>query len=198
VASPDVSLGVVSTEDRWFFRAVQEEPAHDPVRLLVPYGWVARSALFRALPQTLDPRRLAALDARRGEFPRAPSLEKCIAEAVFERVRRRVVPSAPSRLRCTFAALDAVSAMRFAVEWFPEQLFDEHGLSDLHAIRVRTAGSPWIALDMNLFFVPVRIGQSEHRNAHALAATAKRARRYWAGEQSREPAVEILAESLAF
>jgi hypothetical protein len=198
VTSLEIALGVVSIEDRWFYRAVDEEPSHDPVRLLVPYDWVARSALFRRLPPTLDPRHLAELDALRRDYPRYPSLEKCVGEAIYERVRRRVAPSAPSRLRCTFAALDAVSAMKFAVEWYEEVLFDEHGLSDFHAIRVRTAGSPWIAVDMNLFSIPVRIGQSQQRNAHALAAAAKRARRYWAGEHSRAPVVEILAESLAY
>jgi hypothetical protein len=80
----------------------------------------------------------------------------------------------------------------------PEPEFDEHSLSEFGTLRVRTGGAPWIAVDMSPFFVPEEIGESAVANDRALERTERRAERYWRGERSRRPFVEILATSLAF
>jgi hypothetical protein len=189
----DVKLGTVSTEDRAFYWAFREEP--DPsYRLLTPQLWMRRARLFRELPRDLDPAALARLYLRRDEYPRYPRLESCVAEAVFEAVRTRVAPDAPSRLECLFAALDAESAARFAIEWL-EPTFDFHGISDIGTLRVRTRGAPWIALDMNLV-AAAEIDELEEANAWSLDRIRKSAERYWRGERSRRPFVEVLAMSL--
>jgi hypothetical protein len=189
------ALGVVSTEERLLYRAYLEEP-ESADRLLRPVEWLASSALFRNVPQDIDPGALARLHLRRDEFERWPTLEKCVAEAVYERTRVRVRPDAPSRLHCLFAALDAESAMAFAIDWMPEPIFDEHGLSDLGAMQVRTNGARWIAVDMNLFGIPERIDASEIGNDYALRSTGKRAEKYWSGQCSKRVFVEVLADSL--
>jgi hypothetical protein len=195
VDAVDVELAVVNTDERALFWAyVGEEP--DPrYRLLTPQLWVSRSRLFRELPRDLDPAALARLAARRADYPRWPTLEKCVGEAVFEQARRILLPPAPSRLSCLFAALDAESAASFAIEWMPPD-FDHHGRGDVATLRVRTGGARWVALDMHLFYVPREIGESAEANEHALRRTWKRAARYWRGETSSEPFVEVLATSL--
>jgi hypothetical protein len=197
VAVPaNLELGVVSTEDRTFFWSFVQEP--DPsYALLTPQLSIRRTRLFRELPRDLDPGALARLRLRREEYARRPSLEKCVAEAVFERVRARVAPAAPSRLSCLFAAVDAESAARFAIRWLPDPEFDDHGFSDVGALRVRTGGAPWVAVDMSLFFLPEAIGDSETANERALERTTLRAERYWRGDRGGRPFVEVLATSLA-
>jgi hypothetical protein len=195
-ASRDLQLGVVSTEERVLFWSFMQGPDLAE-RLLTPQLTIQRSRLFRELPRDLDPDALARLHARRSEYPRWPGIEKCVAEAVFERVRRRVLPEAPSRLTCLYAGLDPESAARFAIEWMPEPAFDEHGRSDIGTLRVRTGGAPWIAVDMSLFFLPESIGESDLVNEWALERTHQRAERYWRGESSKQPFVEVLATALA-
>lgn len=189
------ALGVVSTEERALYRAYLEEP-ESADRVLRPSDWLASSALYRCLPRDLDLGALERLHERRGDFERWPTLEKCVAEAVYDRTRVRVRPDSPSRLHCLFAALDAESAMAFAIDWMPEPIFDEHGLSDLGAMPVRTNGARWIAVDMNLFTIPERIGESEIGNDYALRSTEKRAEKYWSGQRSKRVFVEVLADSL--
>jgi hypothetical protein len=67
----------------------------------------------------------------------------------------------------------------------------------LGTLRVRTGGAPWIAVDMHLFFLPEWFSDSAIANELALERIRKRALRYWRGERSRQPFVEVLATSLA-
>jgi len=54
----------------------------------------------------------------------------------------------------------------------------------------------WVALDMHLFGIPSAITRDAGSNAAALAEVEALAERYWRGEQSDAPFVEVLAEKL--
>ena len=193
-----VQLGVVSNEelrDLYWSTATFAFPQTNE-RVILPRQWVGDSQLFGLLGAELDPARLAELDARRGEFDPEPTLEKCVAEAIYETVRQRLLPDAPSRLDCLFAALNVNGALEFAARYGPPLVFDEKGMSTSGVVPVATADGCWVALDMHLFDIPQAIGPDEAANAQELHRLSAEAERYWRGEQSDTVFVEVLAEKL--
>lgn len=165
-------------------------------RVVMPREWVISSPLYEQVAANLDADRLAHFDQQRDAFDAAPTLEKCVSEAVYERVREQILPDAPSRLRCLWAALDAGAAMQFAQVYLPPPVFDAEGFGNIVAMPVSTADGKWVALDMHLFEIPQSINSDAETNAAALSHIEDRARRYWSGEQSEDLFVEVLAEKL--
>jgi hypothetical protein len=127
------------------------------------------------------PESLSALGARRAEFDDTPTLEKCVSEAVFEQVRERVLPGAPSRLNCLFAAPNLATAMEIWGEYVPAPRFDAEGMGLGGAVPVSTADGRWVAVDLRLFeFRPssARLSTLTARPtrsnvAHRLASSAR-------------------------
>lgn len=192
-------LGVVSSDEmRGLYWATTTFAFPQTVeRVILPREWVGASQLFCALPSDLDAEQITALAGRRSQFAAEPSLEKCVGEAVYEQVRQRVLPSAPSRLRCLFAALDMLAAIEFAQLYLPASAFEpEGGIGHHGAMPVSTADGKWVALDMHLFEVPTALGADSESNAESIESVEAQAERYWRGEQSSELFVEILAERL--
>lgn len=191
-------LGQVSTEEKrhLYWAVTSFSFPKTAERLILPRQWVAASALFRELENDPDPARIAELHKRRTEFDAAPTLEKCVGEAVYEHVRQRVLPSAPSRLECLFAALDIFGAIEFSQVYLPPPTFNTSGMSEGGATPVSTADGNWVAADMRLFEIPTNLGSDPPLNAQAIRETETLANRYWRGEQSSDLFVEILAERL--
>jgi hypothetical protein len=163
--------------------------------VLAPRRWVAESPLYQAVAHELGAERIAELHARRAEFAPAPSVEKCVAEAIYEQRRRELVPRAPSRLDCLFAAEDAIAAIDFLAAYGAPLQFDASGMSESGAMPVSTADGAWIALDMQLFGIPQLADRAEE-NGRALSALRDEAFRYWTGASSPSPFVEVLCEKL--
>jgi hypothetical protein len=140
-SSGTIRLGVVSKEERrdFYWTAGSFDFPRTEDEIVLPRDWVASSPLFQAVDNDLSPEGLASLNERRTEFTEAPSLEKCIAEAIYERVRRQVLPEAPSRLHCLFAALDAIAAIQFADLYLPPPIFNAQGIAEGGAAPVSTA-----------------------------------------------------------
>lgn len=163
--------------------------------VLAPRKWVAESPLYHAVAQDLDAQRLAELHARRAEFASAPTLEKCVAEVVYEQRRRELKQQAPSRLDCLFAAEDAIAAIDFLAAYGGPLQLDASGMSQSGAMPVSTADGFWVALDMRLFQVP-QLADRADENQRALSALRDEASRYWSGGRSPNPFVEVLCEKL--
>jgi hypothetical protein len=167
-------------------------------RMILPRAWVVTSALYRAVDSNLEPQQLVELVRRRNKFQPEPTLEKCVGEAVYERVRLRVLPDAPSRLRCLWAALDAGSALEFAERYLPPPVFDAStGIAtNRGAIPVSTADGRWVAVDMHLFRILSAVTEDAGSNRMGLEELEAFAERYWRGEESNSPFVEVLADKL--
>lgn len=147
------------------------------------------------MAQEPSAQRIAELDRRRSEFSSAPTLEKCVAEAVYEERRRELLPEAPSRLYCLFAAEDGGAAIDFLSAYGPPLRFDASGMSQSGAMPVSTADGMWVALDMHLFQIP-QLGDRADENERALSTLREEASRYWSGVESSRPFVEVLCEKL--
>jgi hypothetical protein len=163
--------------------------------VLAPRRWVAESPLYQAVAHEFGADRIAELHARRAEFASAPTLEKCVAEAVYEQRRRELVPRAPGRLDCLFAAEDAIAAIDFLAAYGAPLQFDASGMSESGAMPVSTADGVWVALDMQLFQIP-ELADRTDENERALSALLEEASRYWSGGSSPIPFVEVLCEKL--
>jgi len=194
--SPNLILGTVSVvECREFYWVTRAAPwdTHGVVR---PRRWVSSSTTYADVARLgLDPARLAA--AGKQWSPSQPSLAKCVGEAVYEAERVRVSPSAPSRLHCLFVASDAMTAVTIAERCLPPPQFDSSGFSDPAVVPASTADGPWIPLDMELFDIPTdplpTVPSVLGSELQRLAVLAKR---YWSGETSNAPQVEVLTEKL--
>src|SRR5512144_589210 len=68
-----------------------------PENVVLPREWVATSPLFVEVDRNLEARSLAEIAKRLDTFSPQPTIEKCVAEAIYERARKRVLPDAPSR-----------------------------------------------------------------------------------------------------
>ena len=111
---------------------------------------------------------------------------------IYEDVRRSVLPDAPSRLDCVFAGVDAVAAIEFASAYIGTGMLGP----EAGALPVSTADGAWVAVDMHLFEISERLPIDRLGVSAALRDLRARAERYWCGEQSSEPLVEVLAERL--
>jgi hypothetical protein len=151
------------------------------------------AGLYSEVASSLDPKSLTSLARRQHEFEPAPSLEKCVAEAVYETVRLSVLSNAPSRLHCLWAAKDAAAAIDFALKHYPIT-FGENGMGQ-GAVPVSTADGRWVVLDMNLFRLAA-IGEDVTANEEALSKLEVTARSYWSGEESEAPFHEVLCDKL--
>jgi hypothetical protein len=174
-------LGVVLAEERrglyWATSGFAFPVTSDKV--IQPRGYVVKSPLYHRVVASLDPNDLVELDRRRTEYVAQPSLEKCVAEAMSERVREQLLPEAPSRLTCLWATLDAYGALQFAFAAVAAQVLDASGMSNIGATPVSTADGKWVALDMRLFSAPEHIGAdasanaaAPHRRSHRLCCSA--------------------------
>lgn len=192
------ALGHVSTEESrglyWASQTFQFPRSKDQV--VLPREWVASSKLYNEVSDNVTASGLAELSGRIGDFEAAPSFEKCVAEAIYEEARMRVLPEAPSRLRCLFAARDAVAAIEFSLVYLPPPVFDANGMGGSGAFPVSTADGKWVMLDMNLFRLPKTIGADKSCNERALDEVRRSAESYWRGEESDKPYVEVLCEKL--
>lgn len=193
----DWHLGKVSCEERrhlywasngWAFPITENQ-------IIQPRRWVADSALFAELSRDASPSGIAAVRSRLDEFDATPTLEKCVAELVYEQVREGTLPLAPSRLNCLFVARDAASAVQFAAAYIPMVIYPSRD-TNLAALAVSTADRAWVELDMYLFATMSLAGRDEPQIAKTLEALTAQADRYWTGEQSSSPFPEILAEKL--
>ena len=199
---PDLALGVVSTEDiPGLYRAAHAQD-WDQQGTIHARQWVTSSMawpLVEAAVNDDDPASLVNLSHERGNLPPPASLEKLIAEAVYERVRQEVVPDAPSRLDCVFAALDAYAAMDFVWATSTPPIIDpETGwvLNWPLAKLVSTGGRPWIALDMTLFSMHQETAQDEGGIVEQIGQLEAQARNYWQGQRGQAPIIEILVEAV--
>ncbi len=192
-----MQLGVVSSQERrgLYWATGSWALPWDGDGVLAPRRWITESALYEAVAQEIGAQRIAEFDARRGEFAPTPTLEKCVAEAVYEERRRDLLPKAPSRLNCLFAAEDAVAAIDFLRAYGAPLQFDASGMSQSGAMPVSTADGLWIALDMHLFQIP-QLADRADENERGLSALREEASRYWRGGKSASPFVEVLCEKL--
>lgn len=149
--------------------------------------WLAVDAAVRSS----DMASLASLD------PTSPAIGKLLAEAVYEQVRQRVQPEAPSRLSCLFATLSAMDAISFAGEHTPSPIFDAPGfpLSGPTSVPASTGQGAWIALDMHAFQACSVSGDSAAVE-QLVTGLRHAAERYWRGATTSQPFVEVLSEGL--
>lgn len=159
-----------------------------------PQGFVRQA---KAWPQVeavvLDVPALADLVRRRSEFEPVPTLEKLWAEAVYEAVRARELPNAPSRLDCVYAAIMGYDAFSILPELnFPPPTFDANGFPTTGPMIVpaMTRGR-WVAVDMHLFALPLPLRDDEVVIKVMLAELDR-----LAGDQSGNLVVELLCEGL--
>ena len=192
VGGGNLPLGVVSRQRlRSIYWATSDmRHAMDPSGLMRPRQLVQSDPRFAGVCTAIkSSERLAELAASWTDEPGQLTLGKLVAEAVFEEVRIRLQPSAPSRLNCVFAAPDGMSAMQFSNSYVPTQ----PELSG--AMIAHTEGQRWIAVDMQHFAAPDN-AQVEHHAFDVLAELRRRAEAYWRGERTTQPLIEILAEHL--
>jgi hypothetical protein len=159
-------------------------------------NFVTGQAQWDGVKAALDADDLAALLSM-GQGSSAV-IGKLLSEAVYERVRLRVLPGAPSRLSCLFAALSAPDAVAFASRSGTSTAFDPQtgfAVNGKMGVPARTSGA-WVALDMNgcqAYAIPPD-GASL---AQLIAGLERVAEAYWNGQTTAEPFIEILAERLA-
>lgn len=197
---PGVPLGLVSTHEiPGLYRATHQRDwdEHGTIR---PREFVTSSFAWPSVAMALDdPAALVKLALERNNIPPPVRLEKLIAEAVFEQVRLEVVPDAPSRLNCVFAALDAYGAMDFAAETSGAPIIDQATGDVVNwpvAKLVSTGGRPWIALDMRLFSMHPRTATDEIGMVEQLGRLKDQARDYWKGRTGPTPLIEVLVEAV--
>jgi hypothetical protein len=191
-------LGIVSDVERrglYWATAGFDYPV-TAEQIIQPRGFVAGALLYNQVTASLDGNHLAKLDKRRADYAQQPSLEKCVAEAIYERVRQQVLPDAPSRLRCLWAALDGLAAIQFASAALGPPTFDLSGFGNIAAVPVSTADGRWVAVDMRLFAIPMNISSDVSANSEVMEQVELLAQRYWKGEESDAPFIEVLAEKL--
>jgi len=167
---------------------------------LKPQRFARNAAAWPAVQAAGSDSRLAlALVSRRSAFAPWPTLEKLLAEAIFEEVRLRALPAAPSRLDCVYAVEMGYDAFKI----LPELGFD------LASIRFDASGEPldgpailagftrgsWVAADMHLFSAR-ELRAERNQVDHWIAETEQSAARYWAGEASANPVTELLCEGV--
>jgi hypothetical protein len=134
------------------------------------------------------------LVADRSAHPENPTIEKLWAEAIYEHVRQRLCPKAPSRLDCLFAVEVGDSAIRILPELAKVPVVDAAG-SLISALLCHTRGS-WIATDMHLFSLPPTLAADRATISTALTSTSEIAEAYWIGRHSKSPVAEFLCEGL--
>lgn len=199
---PRVPLGVVCRDEiPGLYRATKlNHPDWDHEGIIRSRRWVESSLAWpRVLAGIDSPRSLVRLASEREYLPPPVSLEKLIAEAVFERVRQEVSPDAPSRLNCVFVALDAYEAADFAAKQSGEPIVDPVTGDVVNwpaLIPVSTGGRPWIALDMRLFSMHVRTAVDEPGIVDQLERLDSQARDYWEGCIGPDPLIEVLIEAV--
>ena len=199
---PRVPLGLVCTDEiPGLYRATNPNRRDwDDEGVIHPRQWVVSSLVWPSVVAGIDDLALLLKLASEREFlPPPVSLEKLIAEAVFERVRQEVVPGAPSRLNCVFLALDAYGAADFAVEQSGEPIIDPAtgDVVNWPMLKlVSTGGRPWIALDMRLFSMHPQTATDERELVDQLERLDCQARDYWRGRMGPNPLIEVLIEAV--
>jgi hypothetical protein len=141
---------------------------------------------------------MVALVQRRTELASHPTLEKMWAEAIYEAVRLRVLPDAPSRLACLYAVEMGYDAFDILPErGLANVTFGPDGLptSGPAILAARTSGR-WVPIDMRLLQIPDPLAAHERAISEELERTQSLAERYWAGEASTAPTRELLCEGL--
>lgn len=201
--SPRVPLGIVSTDEiPDLYRATNpHRPDWDEQGTIHSRRWVESSLVWpSAVAGIDDPQLLVRLSLERDNLPPPVSLEKLIAEAVFERVRQGVVPEAPSRLNCVFVALDVYGAADFAGEQSGEPIIDPAtgDVVNWPILRpVSTGGRPWIAVDMRLFSMHPQTAVDQRGIVDQLERLDYQAHAYWRGKKSApDPLIELLVEAV--
>lgn len=197
------SLGVVSSDEV----SVHTVTRVERLQRLAPEGlrpqrFVRHSSTWRVVePIAFDPPALAKLSGQRAGLAPTPTLEKTWAEAVFEAVRARLLPDAPSRLDCVYAVGGGYNA---AFDLMPQlssmpSTFEPSGFPNSGPMVVpATTRGRWVAVDMHLFGVPEPLPADDAAVIGAtLIALEDRAERYWRGETSQQPLTELLCEGLA-
>jgi hypothetical protein len=134
----------------------------------------------------------------RNELALVPTLEKMWAEAIYEAVRRRVLPDAPSRLDCLYAvqmgydAFDILPELGLTRSTFGPSGFPVSGPT---IIPARTSGC-WVPVDMHLFQTAPPLAPDEAAIMAALDTTERLAEHYWTGGASTAPITELLCDGL--
>ena len=127
-----------------------------------------------------------------------PTLEKMWAEAVYEAVRQRLLPDAPSRLDCLYAvqmgydAFDILPELGLTRSTFAPSGFPTSGPV---IIPARTRGQ-WVPVDMHLFRTVPTLEPNEAAITAALNTTERLAESYWTGGASSAPITELLCDGL--
>lgn len=199
---PRVPLGLVCTDEiPGLYRATNPKCRDwDDEGVIHPRQWVVSSLAWPSVVAGInDLAVLLKLASERELLPPPVSLEKLIAEAVFERVRQEVVPEAPSRLNCVFVALDAYGAADFAVEQSGAPIIDPAtgDVVNWPMLKlVSTGGRPWIALDMRLFSMHPETANDERGLVDQLERLDCQAHDYWRGQMGPNPLIEVLIEAV--
>ena len=166
---------------------------------LQPQHFVRNASTWPAVRTAAsDVRKLTELVRRRRHPDPPPSLEKLWAEAVYEDVRCRVLPNAPSRLDCLYAVEVGYDVYAILSELgLSASTFAPSGLptSGPMIIPAETQGR-WVALDMHLFQTPPVLTPDAPTIRAALETLARAAEHYWAGAASSAPITELLCDGL--
>ena len=166
---------------------------------LQPQRFVADAPAWPTVQRAaFDAGGMVQLGADRGSLAPLPALEKLWAEAIYEDVRERVLPDAPSRLDCLYAVQMGDDAFDILPELgLTTATFDASGwaTSGPMIIPARTRGR-WVAVDMRLFDLPAGLSPSEDVITTQRVQLEALAERYWHGERSNRPLVELLCDGL--
>lgn len=176
----------------------QEDMPQIAAEGLRPQRFVRHASLWPTVEAAAcDANAILALVADRSAHPEKPTIEKLWAEAIYERVRQRLCPKAPSRLDCLFAVEVGDSAISILPELAKVPLVDASGkmISAPAVLLCHTRGS-WIATDMHLFSLPPTLTTDRATISTALTSTSEIAEAYWSGRHSKSPVAEFLCERL--
>lgn len=195
-----VTRGSVSTEVLRVQTAVRIEDVPRIARNgLQPQRFVRDAAVWPLVEAAVsNPAGIVDLVQRRHELPTVPSLEKLWAEAIYECVRQRLQPLAPSRLGCLYAVEMGYDAITILPELGLDAVtFDRTGLciKGPAVLAGRTCGR-WFAADMHLFSLPPTLVPRPAQIAQELTDIELLAERYWSGDASDDPLTELLCEAL--
>lgn len=110
-----------------------------------------------------------------------------LREVIFERVRRSHFPALRSRLKSVYLcrSIEHAQALRRNLAAAGEDRPYLHACSCVPGIRLFEGDMAWVSG----FYPHLNFGE-------LIAVFAKNARRYWSGEKSETPVLEILAPSM--
>jgi hypothetical protein len=166
---------------------------------LRPQRFVRSAAAWPAVEASaFNGAEMAELAQRRSGLAPTPTLEKMWAEAIYEAVRRRVLPDAPSRLDCLYAvqvgydAFDILPELGLARRTFGPSGFPTSGPM---IVPARTRGR-WVPVDMRLFKSAAPLAPDQAAITRARETTERLAESYWKGGTSQARITELLCDGL--